>query len=375
MNLKEFSFKKLSLEYKLLIGYFVFRLVSNIYYLPKYTQPAKAIMEIIFEQLLLVIAFYLLAPTKEEINTTMKILVYTATIFFILGILESLSGVRLFNALYTVSRGMVNEYYYRLGLLRATTSLLMPGTYGNMCILMLPLILYMYQQTSFKRYLVSVGLCSLAIVHSGSRAVMMYLAVLLFIYFIYVIRTKEARIRFSKNCITIVACIFVFVAVASLQNPLYKYYYVTSGKSVLNEVGFDFDLSEGAPANTSFGTNSHGSRSRIRQLSGILYTSRINPILGLGAGAQQRADVHYYWDNHWHPVGSYDLGIVEIFCNEGLVGTIGMLFCILALLLLCKHNRIYILMFIAYILSTLNTANMYPFLMLYVVLLLEYRQE
>ena len=58
-------FRNLHGETYFLAGYFVLRIVSNLYYVTTYGQAIKTILEIIFEQLLLLIAFYFLDPTKE----------------------------------------------------------------------------------------------------------------------------------------------------------------------------------------------------------------------------------------------------------------------------------------------------------------------
>lgn len=361
----------LSVPYKLLIGYFVLRLISNLYYVTTYGQAGKTFFLIIFEQLLFVIAIYVLAPTKKEVNTVIKIIICVATLLFIIGIFESYTYIRPFDSLYTVSRHVMNEHYVRLGFLRATTTLGMPGMYANMCVMILPLILYMYKKEMHKRYLLSAGLCFLAIIHAGSRSDLLYLIPILGIYFIYVLREKHDRLIFLKNLLAVLAFVFIFIVAVSVVYPSARYYYAGTGKSLLNEVGFNFDLSADAPEGSDgFGTNSvRGSVSRTQQLTGLLYTSRINPLFGLGSGAQVRDAVQYYWNNKWHIVNSYDLGLVEIYCDEGILGIVGILLLLAHLALLSKRKPLLQLLLITYLLTTLNTVNMFPFLFVYLTII------
>ena len=190
------------------------------------------------------------------------------------------------------------------------------------------------------------------------------------VYVIVVLKNKERRILFFKNAALICILVAGYMFVAGVCSPYLKYFYVGSIKSVLNEFGFDFDLSEGAPEGvTGFGSNPEGTTSRARQLSGIYYTARINPLFGLGSGAQNRGDVRYSWHGGWHLVKSYDLGIVEIFCDEGLCGLIGVCSILLFMVLKSKRKEFSKLLIFSYILSTISTANMYDFLMLFVIII------
>ncbi|QFJ56319.1 O-antigen ligase family protein [Pseudobutyrivibrio xylanivorans] len=370
INLKEIDLKDLPKPYYCLAGYFILRIVSNLYYITTYGQAAKTIFLIIFEQLLLLVSVYMLAPTKEEVHALIKAIVRGATVMFILGIFESFTAIRLADALYTISRHVMNEHYIRLGLLRATVTLGMPGVYANMCILMLPLIIYLYRTSYQKRYIAIALLDVFAVIHAGSRSDILYLFIIPVMYLVYVLRTKAERLEFTKNLFIIVASLAVIITVLSATNPYFKYYYVGTGKSVLNEIGFNFDLSEDSPDDSiGYGSNAKsGSFSRTMQFSGILYAARINPVFGLGSGAQTRGDVQYYWDNNWRPIKTYDLGVVEIFCNEGLLGTLGLTLMLFYLVLVSKGNRSLTILCPIYLLTTLNTGNLYAYLLLYVVM-------
>ncbi len=372
LSLRAIKIKDLPKEYLLLGGYFVLRIVSNLYYVTTHGQAAKTIMSILFEQLLLLVAMYMLAPTRDEIMNVMRAIVVGATVLFIAGIFESFTSIRIADALFTIKRFALNERYFRLGLLRSTTSLGLPGFYGNMCLYMLPIVFYLYEVTRSKKYLIVIFLDILAMIHSGCRADILFLIPIFAIYIIYILKGRERRILFFKNAVIVVMAWFVFMGSLSIYSPNYKYYYIGSGKSVLNEIGFDFDLNEGAPSGIDgFGSNKDGSHSRTVQFSGMRYTAGINPFFGLGSGAQMRKEVNYFWSDHWAPANTYDLGIVEIFCDEGIIGTLGLSLIIIFMIVSSRKNKYYQLAIFTYLISTLSTANVYEYIMLFIIIFSE----
>lgn len=362
--------KTIPKEYVLLGGYFVFRIISNLHYAYTYGAATKTIFLIIFEQLFFLIAFYMLAPTKAEIDKLLLVLVRVATVFFVIGIFESVTFIRPFDSLYTVTREVMNQHYVRLGLLRATTTFGMPGLYANMCVLMLPIIIYVYNIYHRKRYLVSVWLCILALIHTGSRADYFYLPIIFGVYVLSLIKDKNRLIPFLKHTAIIAITLFLFIGSNCTGNPYFRYFYVGTGKSILNEVGFDFDLNEGAPDGVDgYGTNAKsGTESRTVQLSGITYTLKVNPLFGLSHAALDKKILKYYDNNGWHSSNVIDLGLVEAITYEGILGLIGVTLAIISMFLLARGNKTHLILGIVYLLTTLNTVNMYAFLFLFIAL-------
>ena len=372
-KIKKISLKIIPKEYWLLAGYFALRLLSNLYYITTYSHAPKSFLLIVFEQLFLLLAVYMLAPTKKELVVLTKVVVWAATVLFAVGIIESMVGARPFDALYTVSRNLYNLYYYRLGLLRATTTMYAPSLYGNMCVLMIPLIMFLYEVEKKNRYLVIAGLDILAIIHSASRSDILFLFVIAVAYVCVFYRDRQRVFLFAKNCGLIVATLSLYICVTSLISENLNYFYVGTGKSVLNEVGFDFDLNEGAPENTKgFGNNKNGGVSRTRQFTAISSVMKENPLFGYGAGATGRKQVKYFWHHsdgrdEWITATSYDVGIVETVCEEGLFGLLGVCCLIFFLIANSRGNKYLKIAVACYLLSTLSSGNMYPFLMLYTV--------
>ena len=368
--------KSIPKEYLLLGGYFVFRIISNLRYVLTYGAATKTIFLIIFEQLFFLIAFYMLAPTKAEIDKLLLVLVRVATVFFVIGIFESVTSIRPFDSLYTVTREVMNQHYVRLGLLRATTTFGMPGLYANMCVLMLPIIIYVYNIYHKKRYLVSVWLCILALIHTGSRADYFYLPIILAVYVLFLIKDKNRLIPFLKHTAIIAITLFLFIGSNCAGNPYFRYFYVGTGKSILNEVGFDFDLNDGAPKGIDgYGANDKatgsiqgGTGSRKVQLTSIGYTLQQSPLFGLGAGALERKELKCYIAGEWWPYPAIDVGIVEAVTYEGILGLIGVTLAIVSMFLLARGNKDRLILVIVYLLTTLNTVNMYAFLFLFMAL-------
>ena len=373
---KNFSFKSFDLKtfcrkYSFLIAYFILRTLTNLYYIGTYGQAAKTLLSIFFEQLFIILAFCLLDPSAQEVTTLIKSVVWSATALFVIGILESFTSIKPFDYLYTVSRVMLNDEVFRLGLLRSTATFGLPNLFGNACILVLPLILYLYNRTHHKEYLAACIINFFAVIHSGCRSDIVFFFAIIAIYALYVIVKEKRFAEFIKNA-SIMAVITVSVMVIlSLADSRLSYYYSGTAKSLLNEVGFNFDLDSGAPESTSgYGRNTEGSESRTRQFTGIYYVSVRHPIVGMGSGAQTRGQVEYYWDNTWYAVTTYDVGLVEIFCDEGILGLLGVISLLIFMFLdsLKPRNAFYLLCIITYLMSTLSSINMFEYLFLYMLL-------
>ena len=376
INAKSFNIKTISHEYWLLFGYFFFRIISNLYYAKNYSTSITTIFSLIFEQLLILIAIYALTPSYKVFISIVKAIVFTATILFIVGIYESFTFSRPFANLFTVSRSLYYDYYVRLGLLRSTTTFTMSNFYGNMCLLVTPLIFFLHQVTGQRKYLLIILLDILAIIHSGCRSDMLFF---IFIALLYILSSLKNNGQFNnivKNASIIGIILVAWTSLLSIISVNYRYFYLGTLKSLLNVIGFNFDLNANAPNGTGgYGTNELGVGSRTFQFSGIKYALSQNPLFGLGTGCQIRGDIQYFYLGKWRAIRTIDMGIVEILCSEGIIGLIGYAFLfsfiILVLIQIIKQKTILkdelvmiILMVLSYLLSTLSTSNMMPFLIL-----------
>ena len=105
-------------------------------------------------------------------------------------------------------------------------------------------------------------------------------------------------------------------------------------------------------------------------LSGLKYTAMNKPVFGFGSGAQDRGDIQYYWNDGWLVINTYDLGVVQIFCDEGLIGLLGVALLLVFLLIDAKHSRnyTYLLCIVVFSLSTLSSICMFQFLFTYYII-------
>ncbi|WP_026522042.1 O-antigen ligase family protein [Butyrivibrio sp. VCB2001] len=378
ITLKEISFSNIPKEYFFLLGYFILRIISNLFYVTAYAQPVKTILELIVEQFCFLVCIYLLAPTKKELNSLIKVITYTAAVFYLIGILESITFLRPFDLLYTVSRYMLNDHYIRLGFLRSTTTFGLANLYGNMCILTLPLVLYMYHKTRSFRYTVFAALNFMAIIHSGCRSDMFFFFVLIIGYLVVFCIDKQRKKAFLKNISLALSIALLFIILSSLFSVHFKYYYSGTAKSLLNEVGFDFDLNEGKPADVEgYGSNaSGGAHSRFVQFTGVYHALKTNPLFGQGAGAAARKEITVLFKGKWEQISSIDVGYAEILIYEGIIGLCGFISLFVYLVLLARKKdlsamsrRFSFALIATYLLCMLSSVNMYPYLLLYVVII------
>ena len=381
INLKALDFRTLPKPYLMLLGYFTLRIVSNLFYISTYNDAIKTIFSILFENLFLLVGLYLLAPGKKEIDTIIKSIVWSASGLFIFGIAESITSVRLFDELFTISRALNNIHSYRLGLLRATTTMGFPNMYGNMCILILPLIIYLLKKTHNKIYLLSIVLNFLAILHSGCRSDLMWFILVTVIYLLHAAITERQNLKYIIKCtLSVLILTALWLTITMQTNTSLNYYYTGTVKSVLNVVGFNFDLNTNKPEGVNgFGANPDGVLSRSAQLSGIEYTLSKNPVFGLGNGFQNRGDILYYYIDRWKEIRTVDFGLVEIIGAEGLLGFMAF-FLLFGSFLVILWNRwkkhifpadsmTCIMLPFIYILCTLSSANMMTYLILITALL------
>lgn len=385
-SLKSLRIKELPISFYFLAGYFILRLITNLYYATTYADAIKTIFEILFEQIFLIIAFYMLAPTKSEITTLLKVLVWTSLYLFILGLFESFTSVNLWGLLYSVSRNMLNSFYIRLGLLRIASSMGLSNNFGNFCIFVTPLILYIKNITNQKRYLVVLFYDILAIIHSGCRSDLIFFVLIIAFYVLLGLKDKKNTMTSIKDICLVLAMVVIWTSTLSIISENYKYYYTGTAKSVLNLVGFNFDLNAGAPDGVDgYGKNVDGAYSRTFQLSGIKYALSINPLFGLGAGAHTRGDVIYTYNNKPFRIRTVDLGIVEILTNEGIIGFLGFISLAVGIILILITDKMFycvddmkrmkILLLLSFLLSTLSTGMMYPYLTLIITILFLHSQN
>lgn len=340
INYRHLAFQKIITNHKISIPlsiYFICRLATNLRYVTTYGSSAKAILALCFEQLFLLVLLVTVFHSREKIERAFVFMSNASGIVFLFGIFESITGRNVAYYLYTASRKLLFADYHRLGLRRSTFTLGIPSFFGTYCVLMLPILLHVYRKTKEKKYFVILILQFFALLHCGSRAP-------LFVYFfiLFLSLLEKERKTYLKQYVSFLGISLALIVALSFVSEHLRYYYTGTAKSLLNVVGFEFDLNEGAPKDTAgFGSNEDGSYSRLAQFSGIPYVLSKEPVFGFGYGAQNRDDVQYFYMGRWRILHTYDVGYVAITMDEGLLGVAGYLALLIGLLLLLfqKSNK------------------------------------
>ncbi len=373
---------EVSIPLFLFATYFILRTISNLYYSTKYISSLKTIFLLLFEELSLLLIAYLINLSLDMIIQIIKFIVYCSAAIFTLAIIESYSYFRIFDYLYTAKRFLGNEHYIRLGLMRSTVTANFACSFGNLCLLLFPLVIFMYDYTKQRRYLIICILNIFAVIHSGTRSSMLFMIFLCFLEL--TIQAKEkARLKlFTKNAISILIVILTIMSVCSIFSSKCRYYYVGTGKSLLNEVGFNFDLDKDAPDSTSgYGSNSNGTASRTKQFSAVAPALKQNALFGLGSGAFTRQEVYFNTGDSYAKLKNTDVGIVLVSVEEGLLGVIAYISLFAALLLIlfknfsfkhfiCNINTHLMVEIVAFLLGTLTTTgqNYYLFTLAFLII-------
>lgn len=346
------TLKKESL-YKYFSIYFLFRIVANITYVFTISASLKSLFVIILQELILLIIISELLTTKKILYKCMEILIYSSAIIFLVGIIQSFTGVNISYYFNTVSRDMLQASTERLGITRAEATLGHPVYFAQYCALVFPLIMYFYENTKSKKYLIILILDIVAVLLSASRGAIIPFFVITIIMFLD--KNKASRRKYYVLSAVIVVCI----AIASIINPKILNVFKEIIQSILNVFGSNYELS-------NFGLNEEGTLSRTMQLSAVTSIIQKNCLIfGLGAESMKRGLVYFLSpiSGMWYETNTIDIGYLNYFSDEGIVGIIGIVSLLAGLLIKSikwsNKNEV----------SNMNNAFKYCFIMYSVLLL------
>ena len=344
---------------KMILGvYFATRIIAELYFAPSLTSYViKELFSIIFEQLMVVILISKIVTTEKMFNRCINCLVVGASVIFVVGIIQSLSGVNLAYFLNTVHRTMLQTNGFRLGFTRAEASFGHPVYFGEFCVLLMPIISYLYDYTGKKKYMIALCLDLVALVLSNARGAILPGAIILVVMIMR--KSKKAKIRYvGIGVIGILSLILLSFLIPSLGEIL-----KTIINSILNIFGANIDLG------SNYGGNTSGLESRTSQLTGITWVIMNGAALfGFGPDAHMRGLVSYYFNSRWNNLQTIDVGYVGFFLCEGVIGTIGQLTLIWGLIIhahkrankrdIMDMNNAFFLCFFAYASLLLSAAGL-----------------
>lgn len=168
---------------------------------------AKAIISVLFEQILMYIVLRNLITSKSALINGLNLIVKTSGVVSILAILEATTSINVFYFLETTNREMLQASYERLGLLRAEASFGHPVYFAVYLVCVLPLTLYFFEKENKKIYALIAILNIIALFCSGSRGGLVALAVIVIISIF--LKRNKIKLQYIKYLIAITPIILI----------------------------------------------------------------------------------------------------------------------------------------------------------------------
>lgn len=368
LNFKQFSLRKWNLlltENKLLrfglFGYFIVLVAVNLTFLMETSEAVKQIFIICLEEYGLVWMLAMILDSREKIVSALKVLVISSAAVAVLCCISCAMSFNLFSLLNTVSRDMLMSNYYRLGMLRAAGGFGHPVYYGAFCVLMFPLCMYFVEESPRKEQRIFYGVCLAlnfaGLILSNSRGSMLALGCLGILVFCLRWAGRSLKKLFTTYLPYGAIALVILVLVASFS-PLGISFLTRTAGSVMDSIQSmlptqateptqdttpvtteptepsETDPTETEPSETTeptepeptepeveYGENPDGLSSRIKQLSGLTWTLTQEPVFGFGPNCHVRGLMAYmYWPGVWSHVPTFDVNLVAIIGQYGLVG-------------------------------------------------------
>lgn len=323
-----------------LLAYFVLLLAADVALFPADKGEAlKAIFVLLVEEYALVWMLTIILDTRKKLLGALQALVVASGVVALISVIGCIFNQNPFHWLNTVEREMLMTSYLRLGVLRAEAGFGHPVYYGAFCAMIVPINMYFTERSDarWKRFafalILSFNLVALFLSNSrGSLIAMCCTAVL-------IVALKILRKEFKQMLRTYIPVLLMSLAILLIVAstiPHGAQFLTGTVNSVLDVVLPDGLFTPKAPASTpsaptvptkpvvDYGENAEGAASRIAQLSGIYWTFQRNPIFGLGSNAHVRGLVAFQFvEGQWWNVPTFDMGLVAIACQYGIVGLLG----------------------------------------------------
>lgn len=346
--------KKIGVANPLLI-YCVLCLLANLTHIKDSPGVVNSIFIIIFQEFLLVCLLVINIRTEQLLFKCVDGFIHTSAVVFFLGIIEAVTGWKWAYLLTTVSRKMLQSSMTRLGIDRAEATFGHSVYFGLFCVVLIPLIMYYYENTRKKKYIVFLALDLLALIFTSSRGALLAAGILLILMFL---SQSKRMLNIYVKYVLIALCGLLILGIFS---PTLFETITGIFKSVLNALGFSFELD-------NYGINQNGTYSRVMQLSVITWVMMHNPLFGMGPNAQTRGVIRFFDERGlWVPSNTYDVGYMQILGDLGIVGAIAYVVLYVSLIKLTfkndkkndvsNMNRAFKWCFVGYFLSMLSIAT------------------
>ena len=313
--------------------YFGLLLAINVVFAMKTTEGVKQIFVLMTEEYALVWILTMILTSRERIVSGLKIMTLAAGI---LGLLACLSVILDYNVFRLLDTGFREELvlrdFHRYGMLRPSCGFQHAVYYGAFCAVMLPVEMYLVEQEenrkARKMYALCTALTLAALLLNNSRGSQLAFGATAGLIFFIRLARKELGNLF-KTYLPIILVALLIVALVFACCPVGRYWISqqlpgTGTPSTSTDATSPSDQVE--TPELSFGENPDGLRSRLLQLSGIVYTLDKSPLLGMGPNAHARGLVGYmYQPGQWWHLKTVDMNIVAIIGQYGLLGLLSFL--------------------------------------------------
>lgn len=296
-------------------------------------ESLKSIFVLLLEGYGIVWCMSLLLDTRKKLVAAIKVLVLSASVVSLIAIIGCIADFNPFHLLKTVRRHMLMSSYYRLGVLRASAGFGHPIYFGAFCAVILPLHMYIYENETTGRgtflYGATLAVTAVALVLSNSRGSLVAVAALLLLSALHRILCKQFK-KFLLHYLPVLGVWLLCLLALCFLLPHGRTLFPGIVESLLgiNLMKGNFGSHQGgtpsSPQIPEYGENASGMQSRFAQLSGIRWTLDRKPLFGLGSNAHTRGLIRYeFRPGSWWPSHTFDMGIVAIFCQYGIVGLLG----------------------------------------------------
>lgn len=340
-----------------MFAYFAIIAVVDIYFLRETSESIKDLFIVVAEQFGVVWLLTLILDTRKKLVSALRCLLYASGVVAVIAGISCILDKNLFYVLNTVHREMMMTTYYRLGLLRADATFGHPVYYGAFCAVMIPLGMYFTERddTRLQRVLAagSIALNLVGLVLSNSRGSMLAVCCLAVIVFFIRLVSKQLKQLF-KTYLPVLALTLALLVLLTSMAPVgisFLGYVSESMFESVDEILPDLPswpqvtepLATETPSVTEppateppateppateppveFGENPQGMRSRLLQMTGIIWTIERSPIFGFGPNAHKRGLVQFqFYENQWWTSYTLDIAPVAMICQYGLLGFAG----------------------------------------------------
>lgn len=316
-----------------LVAYFGLLLITDAALFPTdKAESLKAIFVVVMEEYMLVWLLSLAIDTRKKLQTALACLSVAAGITGVVATASVILTFNPFHLLNTVSREMLMTSYFRLGALRAETGFGHPVFYGAFCVIVTPIMMFFVEHSQKRWQRIVHGVCLsfnwAGLFLSNSRGSLLgIIGMLLLMVFIRVIRRQIKA--FVRTYVPVFLGAAAIVAVALVTMPKGGYFLAMTLGSLVdvffpNGIGSSESILETTEPILDYGENAGGTRSRLVQLTGVWRTLLNKPIFGYGSNAHTRGLIYYQFvEGQWWPGSSFDMGLVSVVCQYGIVGLLG----------------------------------------------------